>query len=1115
MVKAHTATAEKRISKRYAFDDILGPDVTQEQVYELAGVQSIVDAVVCGYHGTVLAYGQTGSGKTFTMEGFRYVVQGSGGSSSSSSHKPATRTAPGPPGLSSSTASGSGSSNAPAPARPTHAAPFADFAATPPGQLGIIPRAVTSLFKALQEHSATRGFRVVCSFVQIYKEQAYDLLNPAFHSDGGRRTAAGGKGGANSGTQGPEGLAGAKRRQQQQPPQQQKPFTGVGATPTGVGGALKLRWSKGEEFHLENVFKVECCGVEDVMGAFRQGVRNKVMSSHRLNASSSRSHCLLQLHLHSWALGCPEDGRESRLTLVDLAGSERAAQTGAVGAEAAAGGGTDPAAVAAAAAGGTAAVTPHIPYRDSKLTSLLKHSLGGNSLTTMIACVAAPDCFADENLSTLEYASRASRMCVAINEDPRAALIRQLRAEIAFLQQQLGVVDTLQGAINTDHLLTIPSQPTHTRQLDTTAVSQAEAPAFRHHSHSSAGLANIGSNGVKLGSGQTCNASSARGDSLVTEAGDRRSSRGGGAMGGDGADGEPLDNLERWPQELQPAAPELQQQQQQAQQQQQQLGAEVLAQRLLEAVRLITQLGQANGTLRSAYSTCSASAEASRVSAEVLSSENVQLRCTLGLYEGLVDTGGGGLGEGGGTDGLHTAASSALMELTELRRENGLLHQRLQQLELFQTGAGSVSPWSTWPASPPTHAHHHHRRNPTNLASSSSSPSSKLRSGSAVVARRNTGGSQPQSTTAQFGTPFTPPDLLPSSPTSRIPPSPGSTSSNSTRPSTAAGGLPGDRTGGGLRSSSSGGSSSIFSSTGGSATPSSHANLQSATQQQQRRTSPGANKSQVLNRAPLTGASSSMPHAAAAAGGSSSSTTSAANTSRVRGLLSNSVTATDTPLSGTGGTLSVTELRAVLSGGGAAGSGSRSEIGSFPKPGSGPGLAPAPGPGPRSGSGSGPNLPSTGAPAATPITLLRAMSPQPSLLTALDPSRAQPQLLQPASAGSDVSADQQLLNEVTHAMTSRAAASSLRISSVGKLLSPAVSAMLRPAAAGSLCLQPWDWICSGPAEPADWQQHWKWQLELTPWKRPSGHTVVSKFEEPSQQQQWSIVCNTEQCREKL
>lgn len=56
----------------------------------------------------------------------------------------------------------------------------------------------------------------------------------------------------------------------------------------------------------------------------------QVMSSHKLNASSSRSHCLFQLHLHSWVLGCPEDSRKSRLTLVDLAGSERAAQTGAV-----------------------------------------------------------------------------------------------------------------------------------------------------------------------------------------------------------------------------------------------------------------------------------------------------------------------------------------------------------------------------------------------------------------------------------------------------------------------------------------------------------------------------------------------------------------------------------------------------------------------------------------------------------------------------------------------------------------------------------------------------------------------------------------------------------------
>jgi len=49
-----------------------------------------------------------------------------------------------------------------------------------------------------------------------------------------------------------------------------------------------------------------------------------------------------------------------------------------------------------------------IPYRESKLTSLLKQSLGGNSYTLMIACLSPADRFFEENLSTLQYAARAS-----------------------------------------------------------------------------------------------------------------------------------------------------------------------------------------------------------------------------------------------------------------------------------------------------------------------------------------------------------------------------------------------------------------------------------------------------------------------------------------------------------------------------------------------------------------------------------------------------------------------------------------------------------------------------------------------------------------------------------
>lgn len=52
----------------------------------------------------------------------------------------------------------------------------------------------------------------------------------------------------------------------------------------------------------------------------------------------------------------------------------------------------------------------HVPYRDSKLTCLLKGSIGGSSLTLMIACIAKGDRHYEENLSTLEYASQAKRV---------------------------------------------------------------------------------------------------------------------------------------------------------------------------------------------------------------------------------------------------------------------------------------------------------------------------------------------------------------------------------------------------------------------------------------------------------------------------------------------------------------------------------------------------------------------------------------------------------------------------------------------------------------------------------------------------------------------------------
>jgi len=66
-----------------------------------------------------------------------------------------------------------------------------------------------------------------------------------------------------------------------------------------------------------------------------------------------------------------------------------------------------------------------VPYRDSKLTSILKQSIGGNSYCLMIACINPNDSFLDENISTLTYATKASYITNSpvVNDDPRVKTI--------------------------------------------------------------------------------------------------------------------------------------------------------------------------------------------------------------------------------------------------------------------------------------------------------------------------------------------------------------------------------------------------------------------------------------------------------------------------------------------------------------------------------------------------------------------------------------------------------------------------------------------------------------------------------------------------------------------
>ena len=75
----------------------------------------------------------------------------------------------------------------------------------------------------------------------------------------------------------------------------------------------------------------------------------------------------------------------------------------------------------------------HVPYRDSKVTRLLKDSLGGNARTLMITCLSP--CAADfaENLNSLKYATRVSIKNLNTHQD-----WLQVITTTAHLNQHLG-----------------------------------------------------------------------------------------------------------------------------------------------------------------------------------------------------------------------------------------------------------------------------------------------------------------------------------------------------------------------------------------------------------------------------------------------------------------------------------------------------------------------------------------------------------------------------------------------------------------------------------------------------------------------------------------------------
>ncbi|KAJ6084875.1 hypothetical protein N7499_004504 [Penicillium canescens] len=266
-------------------------------------------------------------------------------------------------------------------------------------EYGVIPRICQDMFErivAIQKDQSL-NCTVEVSYLEIYNERVRDLLNPSNK------------------------------------------------------GNLKVREHPSTGPYVEDLAKLVVRSFEEIENLMDEGNKARTVAATNMNETSSRSHAVFTLTLtqkrHDNETSMDTE-KVSKISLVDLAGSERANSTGATGARLKEGAeinrslstlGRVIAALADVSAGKKKNASM-VPYRDSVLTWLLKDSLGGNSMTSMIAAISPADINFEETLGTLRYADSAKRIKnhAVVNEDPNARMIRELKEELSQLRSKLG-----------------------------------------------------------------------------------------------------------------------------------------------------------------------------------------------------------------------------------------------------------------------------------------------------------------------------------------------------------------------------------------------------------------------------------------------------------------------------------------------------------------------------------------------------------------------------------------------------------------------------------------------------------------------------------------------------
>ncbi|CAG8924929.1 unnamed protein product [Penicillium salamii] len=265
-------------------------------------------------------------------------------------------------------------------------------------QPGIIFLTMQELFERIDERSSEKSTEVTLSYLEIYNETIRDLLVPSGSS--------------------------------------------------GKGG-LMLREDSQQTVSVAGLTSHHPHNVGQVMDMIMQGNERRTMSPTEANATSSRSHAVLQINIAQKDRNADvnEPHTMATFSIIDLAGSERASATNNRGARLFEGANINKSLLSLGSCI-NALCDPrkrnHIPYRNSKLTRLLKFALGGNCKTVMIVCVSPSSQHFDETQNTLRYANRAKNIQTKVTRNV-FNVNRHVKDFLVKIDEQMNLINELKA----------------------------------------------------------------------------------------------------------------------------------------------------------------------------------------------------------------------------------------------------------------------------------------------------------------------------------------------------------------------------------------------------------------------------------------------------------------------------------------------------------------------------------------------------------------------------------------------------------------------------------------------------------------------------------------------